>query len=307
MIGSITTRDRARRVLAAVEATRARHPGELARGVSPKSLSRVLAAEEIDVIYRRIRRPARVRGFDGTFVITLRSDLSKRDAGRWALHEYAHVKLGHFDEGDDVVRQLSPCRHDDPRELEARLFAKLLAGGVGSDEPDVVELLVAELEPRAARQKETKPASSAPAPRQPKPDVAPEKRRSAREHERFLAGAGARCITANPATWFTGRRVDADRRSADDEQLTYDPERRTTRFADDDGMGWWLYNYRIVDSHTRQPRRERVQDFMSPTITHRVFVNAAGVRRVYRFRDARERRDYRVQHLERQLREARYL
>ena len=285
-----------------VGAVREQHR-ELFAPLTPRTLWRVLEAETITVLHGRIRRPARARGFHGAYAITIRHDLSIRDAWKWALHEYAHIKLGHFadaDHGEEPIRQLAPCRRDDPREIEAKLFARCLAiGPVATPEtPAIAELFDAltshHYRVRTPAQLPLELPETA-----PRPTFAAKTRSEltvdeARAHERRLAAAGARKM----------RRV-SNRPTDDDERIRFLDERvGTARFTDVEGRLWWIYNFRAVVDGAGKRRRELVRDFMSREIQYRVFVNAVGVRRVYRFSDRRELRAYKVKHLDRQLRQA---
>ena len=297
-----TGRHRALNVLAMVSAVREQH-WELAAPVTPHRLWRVLAAEAIDVLHGRIRRPARARGFDGAFAITIRHDLSLRDAWKWALHEYAHIKLGHFadaDHGEEPIRELAPCRRDDPRELEAKLFARCLAlGPTATPETPAIAELFDELTSHHYRVLAPAQLPLEIPETAPRPAFVAKSRREftadeARAHERRLAAAGARKM----------RRV-SNRTTDDDERIRFLDERvGTARFTDGEGRLWWIYNFRAVVDGAGKRRREIVRDFMSREIKYRVFVNAIGVRRVYRFADRRELRAYNVKHLDRQIAEA---
>lgn len=140
-----TARHRALNVAAIVDEVRRQHP-ELHR-LTPRRIRRAIAADGIRVLEGRIRRPARSRAFDGVYVITLRRGLGPREAARWALHEYAHIKLGHFSDGEEIERQLTPCRAGDPREVEAEMFVLMLRlGSEATPETPAVARLVAELE-----------------------------------------------------------------------------------------------------------------------------------------------------------------
>jgi hypothetical protein len=78
----------------------------------------------------------------------------------------------------------------------------------------------------------------------------------------------------------------------------------TTRFEDVDGRYWWIYEFRVVERDGRR-RRELVRGLATRDVEYRMFVNSIGVRRVYRFADRRERREYKCKHLDRQILEAR--
>ena len=115
----------------------------------------------------------------------------------------------------------------------------------------------------------------------------------ARAYERRIARAGAKKMTP---------RIVADRVTPDDEGIEWGNGRRPTRYVEPDGHRWTVYNARvaIVDGRAKL---ELVRDFMDRRATHRIFVDSAGQRRVYRF-VPRELRDYKVKHLDRQLAEA---
>jgi hypothetical protein len=306
-----TGRHRALNVLAMVTAIREQHL-ELTAPITPRRLWRVLEAEEIRVVHGRIRRPARARGFDGAYAICIRHDMSPRDAWRWALHEYAHIRLGHFAEGEETVRQLTPCRRDDPRELEAKLFARLLAlGPAATPDTPAIAGIFDELTSQHYRTivPEQLPLSIQEKPREivvhPRADAVTAGDVDPRVYERRVVRRGAQMIGKTPASWLSGRVV-TDRMTDDDQRLKfYDETVGAARFTDARDVRWWIYNFRVITDASGRRRRERVSDFMSEEIEYRVFVNSIGVSRIYRFRDRREQRAYRVKHLDRQLRESR--
>jgi hypothetical protein len=123
-----TARDRMLNVLAVAESLRERHE-ELQLAITPARLWTILQREEIDILRARIRRPARAVSFQGHSVITLRRELTPRRAWRYALHEYAHIVLGHFGESDELSKNLVVCERGDVREHEANLLALLLVLG----------------------------------------------------------------------------------------------------------------------------------------------------------------------------------
>lgn len=291
-----TARDRTLNVLAAADATRDQYP-EIAERLTPRRLWRLLEAEKIRVLQARIRRPARARGFDGAFVISIRHSLAPRLAWQWALHEYAHIKLGHFAEGDEIERQLSPCRRGDPREIEARLFSLLLVLGATAtpDHPDVAKL-IAKLE--AVKHKRRMPEQlplEIPLNATGDYKPLPEPFQHEREYERGVRRRGGKSL--RPKSEWIFRDVPTH----DDERRIkwLDETKGTTRFEDVAGRRWWIYNFRKTAKGW-----EPIRDFMQPEITHRLFVNSAGARRLYQFADAREHRAYRVKHLDRQVAQA---
>jgi hypothetical protein len=112
----------------------------------------------------------------------------------------------------------------------------------------------------------------------------------ARAYERRVAKQGAKKMTP---------RIVADRRMPDDERIEWGNGTRPTRYVEPDGHRWTIYNARvaIVDGRAKL---DLVRDFMDRRATHRIFVDSAGQRRVYRF-VPREIRAYKIKHLERQL------
>jgi hypothetical protein len=126
----------------------------------------------------------------------------------------------------------------------------------------------------------------------------PEPFESERDYQRKIARRGAKRM----------RRVVSDRPTSDDlERIEFfDAERGTARFTDVAGRRWWVYNYRVIEVAGRRSW-DLVRDFMSPAIQFRFFVNTLGRRQVYRFRDRREQRAYRVKHLDRQLAQSVYV
>ncbi len=290
---------RAENVLAVVDSLRERHP-ELGRALTWSALERVLRRERIAVARMALvgGTPADVMGVAPYFVITLSSEFPPRRQTRDAAHEYGHIKL-HPSELGEIDRNLSPIESTDPREFEAQLFAQLLMVGPEAtpDHAKIAPLWSALSAPRFKR----KTSEQLPL---PIPEPIPVYRQLAepfeaeRQYQRKIArrsGAGRRFIDDHPT-------------SPDLERIEfYDAARGTARLTDIAGRLWWMYNYKIVIDGEGQRRWDLVRDFMSPEIDYRFFVNSLGRQRVYRFRDRREQRAYRVKHLDRQLSESNYV
>ena len=278
-------------VLMAVELVRELHP-ELKAPAKPRAIWRALENERIQLRRGRIRRKGRASAFDGDAVITLRADLSAREAWKWALHEYGHVRM-HFPATGEHEKHLAACHVSDPREDEATLFALLLyLGPAATPETPEVAGLVAKMVTRDHRRRALEQLPlSLPEPA-PVYKPLPEPFQTEREYQRTLGRRGGR----------RARLVRDDPSAGDLDRIKfYDAARGTARFADVAGRLWWVYNYRVTVDGAGKQRLELVRDFMSPEIRYRIFVNSAGERRAYRFGDRREQRAYRVKHLDRQL------
>jgi hypothetical protein len=297
-VGSVLRRydRRALNVVAVVEAVREAHP-ELARPLTITSLRRVLEREEIDVIRRPIPAYAYVEGGLGSYVIVLKAGLNPRHERRVLAHEYAHIKL-HYESSGEVQFQRTPCRRGDPRELEAELFMRLLLLGESAtpDHPDVAPLVAAISARETLRRR----------PAQINLEL-PEHRLSVRDRlllameDSLVYGEQKRQRRGLPPVKH--RAPSAARRHEDFDRTGYDDSMHAPWVRDVADRKWWIFNLarRIVDGRATW---ERLLDSMSPEISHRVFLSAAGERRVYVFKDRRESRAHRVMHLDRQLAEA---
>jgi hypothetical protein len=138
----ILGRDRVIRVIAAVEDLREKNP-LLRRPLSWRALTPVLRGAHVRVLRHEMDCDPYVIGLPPAFTIVLNVDHTPKLQLGWAAHEFAHVVL-HFDH--EKVKQLEPCLPDDPREAEARLFARmLLLGAAGTPEHEKVRPLVAAL------------------------------------------------------------------------------------------------------------------------------------------------------------------
>jgi IrrE N-terminal-like domain len=284
------------------------HP-ELARPVDAGALRRILQREHVRVIVRPHARPAQLIALLSGWAIIVDERTTHEERLALIAHELGHLWLHHdryFDRWEAHVYDRSGPEHDEREEAEADAFAERLLAG-----PDAPAT--------STRSRHYAEQHAAPAPAPEKPVVEPPAgvptipaERFARAAERQLeienegareraaargaARIGRRASAAASTSILTGRAVSLER-TADDEQLKFlDEAKGAARFTDDNGTRWWIYDY---DAGER-----RVRDFMSPAITHRVFINAAGVRRIYAFANGRELRALRVKHLERQLREA---
>lgn len=288
----IPGRARVLNVVAAVEAAREAHP-ELEAPLTGHRLWRVLARESIAVLRAPIRQAARASGFDGDFVITLQAGLPARQAWKYAAHEYGHIKL-HLAERGEHIRNLSPCRRGDPRELEANLFALLLVLGPAHtvEHPDaarIADAIVARAL-RASRPPQiplpiTGPQTHPPVPTPPAPDD----RKESPLHfvlrtRREMAGRRAR-------TWGHGCSHDALR-------FDWSKEGRPLRFFD--YTHGWLDVY---DLHRDAAGRIETLKAGDRRAAVRVFVLSATDRRRYVFADG-EQRSRSVHDLERHLRAA---
>lgn len=118
-------RDRLIRVVAAIEAIRAKYP-TLRTALSWRTIAPVLQAERVRVLRHAIKGHGYVVAMPPAFTIVVnRADSPGRQLGVTA-HELGHIVM-HIDR--ERVKQLSPCLPDDPRELEAKLFARMLLIG----------------------------------------------------------------------------------------------------------------------------------------------------------------------------------
>ena len=275
------------------------HP-ELGHPIDGPALKRILSREHVRVIVRPHERPAQLVALPAGWAIIVDSATAKRERLVLIAHELGHLWLHHdryFERWESEVYDRSGPEHDEREEAEADVFAELLVAGPSrSSEQTVIQ---------SAYKSRTLSHGPAVPPGVPtiSAEAIAEQAERALEIERHAKRERrehrvVRRRSKNAASnIFTGRQL-SDRRSADDEQLKFlDEAKGAARFTDDDGMRWWIYDF---DEHER-----RIRDFMSPSITHRMFVNAAGVTKVYDFRDRRELRELKVSHLERQLREAR--
>lgn len=277
-------------VIAAVEAARGAHP-ELATPLNWPRLQRILARESISILIRPIHSRAYVQGADGSYVVVVNSALNGRHHTRVIAHEYGHIRL-HL-AGAEIERQLAPCTRGDPREYEAELFALLLRLGPSAtpDHPEVAKL-VAKLEAPAHIARLPEQTALELPEKLPEFKPLPEPFQHEREYERGLRTRGAAQLRPKSAWIFRDPPKPADF----DRIKWFDETKKTTRFEDAAGRMWWIYNFR------KTPKGwERISDFMKPEITHRLFVNGAGVRRLYQFANRREHRHYRVGLLDRQL------
>jgi hypothetical protein len=287
---------RAENVLALVESLRERHP-ELGGPLTWSALERVLRRDCVSVARMPLvgGSPADVMGVPPYFVITLNSDFPPRRQTRDAAHEYGHIKL-HPSELGEIDSNLSPIGSDDPRELEAQLFAQLLMVGPEAtpDHPKIAPLYSALSAPRYKNA--TPPQLSLPIPEKvPEFKLLPQPFESEREYQRRLVRSGSKRLQSKVRP-PTGEDVDRIK--------FFDEARGTARLADVTGKLWWIYNYRIVTNGAGKRRWELVRDFMSPLSEYRFYINSLGRRQVYQFRDAREQRAYRVKHLDRHLAES---
>lgn len=254
-------RHRALGVIADVETLRERFP-LLCRPLSARALAHVLQELKVAVLLRPIEQDAYVVGVPPSFTIVIKKSLSPRMRVAWAAHELAHIRL-HYD--GEIVKQLSPCAPDDPRELEAKLFARmLLLGEIGTPDHPRVAPIVAAL-------------------------VAGEhRRRLPRQLPLELPEPMPRVLTSADLDWEDEiahrqgkNRQRASLPDARRVQLAGAKDPFTARFVDRDGRIWWIYD-----------RGER-----------RVFYHSVTTRRIYRF-GAGEIRALKAKHLDRQLREA---
>lgn len=296
---------RAENVLAIVDSLRERHP-ELGQPLNWNGLMRVFARERVTLLKMPLigGAAADVVGFPPYFVVTINSSSGPRRQTRDAAHEYGHIKL-HPSEIGEIDRNLSPIRSDDPRELEAQLFAQLLMVGPTAtpDHPKIAPLVAALVAHRhRARMPEQLPL---PLPSRPKEETSPsvDRRDIEKAYEDDLTW-WRRHLRVKRAGRVKIFRDEPDR-SDDGERIKfYDEKMRACRFTDRDGRFWWIYNFAVVTvSGVR--RRKRVRDFMSKDIEFRVFLNSLGVKMVYRFANRREHRAYKVKHLDRQISQAR--
>jgi hypothetical protein len=294
----IDRRRRVLNVLAAVEAVREAHP-ELRLPLNWNRLQRVLARERIQMLRLPIEANAYVIGRAPVFTIVLNSDRPSRYHTRYAAHEYGHVKL-HFGVPGEIEKNLAPCQRGDPREWEAELFALLLRlGPAGSMETPEVAAMAAKItatEMRRSRPPQLNLEIPEPAPVfRPRPadnkllEAAYE---DALAHHRRSRGKGRVKIFRTPM-----------QESEDFSRIEYSDGKRPTRFTDVADRRWSIRNFAATVEAGRR-RWTVVRDFMSPAITHRLFTNSTGERRIYTFADRRESRAYRVKHLDRQLAQA---
>jgi len=118
------------RVYATADALRERHP-ELRSALTWDGFRSVLSREGVLLARVPLGRPAKLMGYEGTWIILVDSDRPARHLG-FALHEFGHLKM-HVDDGPNG--RYEQCFHmddllaDDPRELEADLLAELLVYG----------------------------------------------------------------------------------------------------------------------------------------------------------------------------------
>lgn len=139
----ILGRDRLIGVVAGVEALRDRYSA-LQRPLSWRTMALVLRGEQVRVLRHEMDCAPYVIGMPPAFTIVLNRDHDRHEQLGWAAHELAHILL-HFDR-DEKVKQLSPCLADDPREAEAKLFARMLMlGAAGTPDHPKVRPLVAAL------------------------------------------------------------------------------------------------------------------------------------------------------------------
>jgi hypothetical protein len=292
----IEGRRRVLNVLAVVEAMREAHP-VLRDALTPDALYQVLRAEKIRLMRLPIDEKAYVVGIPPAFTIVVSSERPSRYHTRWAAHELGHVKL-HFGDTIEMPKQVRPCRADDPRELEAELFGRLLMLGESAtpDHPKIAPLVAAITAAAVARRSAPPPQLPLPLPEK-MPVFKPEP--PAFEHERAyqrkLVEKGRRRL-----------KPFIDRPAPDDFYRVkfLDPVSGTTRFIDIAGRIWLIYNYRIVTDAGGVRQWDLVRDFMSPDVEFRFFMNTYGVKRVYRFANRRESRAYRASMLDRQVAES---
>jgi hypothetical protein len=300
-------------IRAVISTKSSEHP-ELRAPLTLQGLRRVLARERIAWLVRRHPRPAQLVPFLGqwSIVVDVRTPVAQYTI--CGAHELGHLWLHHdphFDRWETRVYEHGGG-WDSEHEADAERFAELLVRGpekpvspplppkrkrgnnavtaqlpIDFNEPQGLDRVARGLPPIA--KVERKPFVERPL-------------ATSREYERGVVRRGAPKVSAKSSSWITARPV-SDRRTDDEERITWhDEEKHATRFTDAAGMRWWSYNY-CVSGGTKT----LVGDFMSPSITHRLFVNAAGVGRVYRFPDVLEQRAYRVKHLDRQLAQAHQL
>lgn len=264
--------NRVRNILALADDIRERHG--IVGAVRARELRHILQSEGIGIM--RVRRRWYVEGTDGAFIIAMPIGAEGESAAKRALHEYAHIKR-HMTDGAVVARQLFPCVKGDPRETEADLLAALLWHGASAtpDHPAIAKL-VAKLEGGEYRKRtvEQLPLSLPEIPR------APRRRDWTLEHEhmdkveRQLGGPRLQSAV-----------IAARRRGLTDDEARVRVAGKHVRYIDRSGYRWWVTD--------------------SPGGSRRVFYNARREHRVYSFRDRYERRDMKVKHLDRQLKEAR--
>jgi hypothetical protein len=289
-------RRRVLHVLAAVEAAREAHP-ELRLPLNWNRLQRVVARERITMLRLPIEANAYVVGRAPVFTMVLNSDRPSRYHTRYAAHEYGHIRLGHVSEAGEIEKQLAPCQPNDPREWEAELFAVLLRLGPDAtiEAPEAAaiagRITAAELLRRRPPQLNLE-----------MPEPAPVFRPRPVDHK-LLNAAYEDALNEHRRTRRTSRvKIFRDplQTGEDFSRIQYDEAKRATVFTDVADRRWWVYNFAAVIVAGRR-HWLRVYDFMSPDITHRLFVNSLRERRIYTFDDRHEARAYRVKHLDRQL------
>jgi hypothetical protein len=289
--------------IAQLLAQKAKQHPECGAPLSFPSFRRICAREHVAIAIRPHPIGAQLIPMLGAWTIVIDSRQPKGEALVCGAHELGHLWLHHdpfFSRHETMVYDVSPDWHDEVREAEADVFAELLVRGPTScpppDRPVArrgrattrradPDQLALEVNSSTGRPPVGKPHDVGnPGPKSVHP------RADARAYERRLAKQGAKKMTP---------RVVADRRTPDDERIVWGNGTRPTRYVEPDGHRWTIYNARIAIVGGRA-KLELVRDFMDRRATHRIFVDSAGQRRVYRF-VPNELRAYKCKHLDRQL------